>query len=104
MDEYNDTLRKQRDYCIKRIESIDGIDVSKPMGSFFMFIRITYNKWKLNDKDFVLGLLQEEHVLAVHGSGFSQKYGNGHIRIVFLPSIKVLNEAFDRIERFLTMG
>ena len=56
---------------------------------------------KGNDKDFVLRLLEEEHVLLVHGSGFSQKYGQGYFRIVFLPSLEVLNEAFDRIEHFL---
>ena len=46
-------------------------------------------------------LLNKEHVLTVHGSGFSQKYGQGHFRIVFLPEKEVLNEAFDRIENFL---
>ena len=53
------------------------------------------------DKDFVLKLLQEEHLLLVHGSGFSEEYGKGHFRIVFLPSLDILNEAFNRIEHFL---
>ncbi len=44
---------------------------------------------------------REEHVLMVHGSGFSPLYGKGHFRLVFLPSLEIINEAFDRIERFM---
>ena len=101
MNDYTNRLIKQRDICIKRIQSIDGLEVAQPNGSFYMFIRITDGNWKFNDKDFVLKLLEEEHVLVVHGSGFSKKYGQGHFRIVFLPSVKILNDAFNRIEHFL---
>ena len=101
MNDYTNRLLKQRDICIKRIQSIDGLEVAKPNGAFYMFVRITDDKWRSNDKDFVLSLLEEEHVLVVHGSGFSQKYGQGHFRIVFLPSLEILNDAFDRIEHFL---
>ena len=66
-----------------------------------MFVKLTDLQWAKNDKDFVLKLLHEEHVLVVHGSGFSPELGVGHFRIVFLPEINVLNDAFDRIERFL---
>jgi aspartate/methionine/tyrosine aminotransferase len=101
MKDYNNTLIKQRDLCIKRIDSIDGLEVTKPNGAFYMFVRITHDKWAANDKDFVLKLLHEEHVLMVHGSGFSSEYGRGYFRLVFLPSLDIINEAFDRVEKFL---
>ena len=44
-------------------------------------------------------LLHEEHVLLVHGSGFSPVHGSGHFRLVALPPKEVLNDAFDRIDR-----
>ena len=66
-----------------------------------MFVRITHDKWAAHDKEFILKLLHEEHVLMVHGSGFSTEYGKGHFRLVFLPCQEILNEAFDRIEKFL---
>ena len=66
-----------------------------------MFVKLLDDNWAENDKDFVLQLLHEEHVLVVHGSGFSSELGRGHFRIVYLPNIDVLNDAFDRIERFL---
>jgi alanine-synthesizing transaminase len=62
---------------------------------------LTDEKWYNNDKSFVLSLLNEKHVLAVHGSGFSSEYGKGHFRIVFLPSMNILNDVFDRIDSFL---
>ena len=48
-----------------------------------------------------MDLLHQEHVLLVHGSGFSPIHGSGHFRIVALPPEDVLNEAFDRIDRFM---
>ena len=101
MNDYSNKLFKQRELCIKRIKEIDGLKVTKPDGSFYMFVRITDDNWKLNDKDFVIKLLHEEHVLAVHGSGFSQMFGKGYFRIVFLPSINILNRALDHIDNFL---
>ena len=46
--------------------------------------------------------LHQEHVLLVHGSGFSPTHGVGHARLVFLPPLEVIDEAFDRIDRFLS--
>tara|TARA_B110000003_G_C16413532_1_gene443232 strand:- start:154 stop:285 length:132 start_codon:yes stop_codon:yes gene_type:complete len=37
----------------------------------------------------------------VHGSGFSQIYGKGHFRLVFLPSKEILSDALGRIDDFL---
>ena len=62
---------------------------------------ISFWHWRNRDKDFVLDLLQNKHVLTVHGSGFSEEFGKNHFRIVFLPSENILAEAFDRIDNFL---
>jgi alanine-synthesizing transaminase len=91
----------QRDVCVQRIEEIDGLEVQKPKGAFYMFVKLTDEKWANDDKQFVLDLLHEEHVLLVHGSGFSPEYGKGHVRLVYLPEEKILHESFDRIDRFL---
>ena len=98
---YSDKIVRQRDLCISRINSIEGLEVQSSGGAFYMFVKLTDAKWRDNDKEFVLQLLHEEHVLVVHGSGFSSDLGKGHFRIVYLPSLEILNEAFDRIERFL---
>ena len=101
MKSYSDKIVRQRDLCISRINSIEGLEVQSSGGAFYMFVKLTDAKWRENDKEFVLQLLHEEHVLVVHGSGFSSDLGKGHFRIVYLPNLEILNEAFDRIERFL---
>jgi alanine-synthesizing transaminase len=101
MVEYTSKVRVRRQLCLDRISEIEGIEVEAPGGAFYLFARLTDEMWAANDKDFVLKLLHEEHVLVVHGSGFSPEMGAGHIRIVFLADERTLNTAFDRIESFL---
>jgi aspartate/methionine/tyrosine aminotransferase len=92
-------LKERRDYCVKRINSIDGLHTQIPDGAFYMFPKI----WdgKVDDKKFVLDILHHAHVLLVHGSGFCQMYGKGHFRLVFLPPIDTLEKAFDNIEKYM---
>ncbi|HIG19619.1 MAG: alanine aminotransferase [Methanobacteriota archaeon] len=102
MDSYRQKLLQQRDYCMQRISSIDGLQAQTPGGAFYLFIELTHPRWREDDKQFVLDLLHQEKVLMVHGSGFSPEFGKGFVRMVYLPDIEVLEDAFDRIERFLS--
>ena len=102
MDSYREKLLQQRDYCMQRISSIEGLRAQTPGGAFYLFIELTHPRWKDDDKQFVLDLLHQEKVLMVHGSGFSPEFGKGFVRMVYLPGIEVLEDAFDRIERFLS--
>jgi alanine-synthesizing transaminase len=102
MQTYSQRVKAQRDYCLQRISEIDGLEAQTPGGAFYMFVKLTDPKWQDNDKEFVLSLLHEEKVLLVHGSGFSPERGKGHVRLVYLAALDVLDDAFSRIERFLT--
>ena len=102
MEEYSKKVQSRRQICLDRISKIDGLEVEVPGGAFYMFVRLTDPKWIANDKNFVLDLLHEEHVLVVHGSGFSPQMGAGHFRLVYLADEDTLNIAFDRIESFLS--
>jgi len=98
--DYNNRLTKQRDYCVSRINDIDGMSVEAPKGAFYIFPKIEDPRFK-DDKKFVLNFLKEKKVLMVHGSGFSKNYGKEHIRIVYLPDINILEIAFDRLKLFM---
>ena len=102
MQGHTEKVLAQRNLCIQRIGEIEGLEVQSPGGAFYMFVKLTDEKWAEDDKRFVLDLLHEEHVLVVHGSGFSSELGKGHFRLVYLPDVDVLNEAFDRIDSFLS--
>lgn len=101
MISHKSKVQSRRQLCLDRIAKIEGLEVEAPGGAFYMFVRLTDKKWSLDDKEFVLKLLAEEHVLVVHGSGFSSQKGAGHFRLVYLADEATLSTAFDRIDSFL---
>ena len=97
-----DRLRESRDFSWKRLNEIEGISTTKPEGAFYIFPKIhgVGTRWK-TDMDFVVELLKATGVLIVNGSGFDPVYGKGHARIVFLPPIAELEEAYNALETFM---
>jgi len=103
INEVNIKLRQRRDFSYKRLNEIQGISTAKPEGAFYIFPRINAMEkgiWK-TDKEFVLDLLKEAHVLVVNGSGFCSVYGKNHFRAVILPTMEMLEEAFDKLDVFM---
>ncbi len=103
IEKANQKLRERRDFSYKRLNEIEGISSTKPDGAFYIFPKIEAieeGPWK-NDKEFVLDLLHEAHVLVVHGSGFCSTYGKNHFRVVILPRMEILEMAFDKLEAFM---
>ncbi|MDD1768244.1 MAG: aminotransferase class I/II-fold pyridoxal phosphate-dependent enzyme [Methanomassiliicoccales archaeon] len=94
-------LRERAEYAHKRLNSIPGIVATKPRGAFYIFPRYDSKRWR-SDREFVLDVLENAHVLLVPGSGFGEEYGKGHFRSVFLPDIGILTRAFDALEGFMS--
>jgi aspartate/methionine/tyrosine aminotransferase len=94
-------LRRRRDLIYKRLNEIEGLSSQKPEAAFYCFPRINkLGKYK-NDKEFILALLREEGVVGVYGSGFDEQYGSNHFRLVFLSQEEVIEDAMNRLERFM---
>jgi alanine-synthesizing transaminase len=70
-----------------------------PRGAFYAFPRIEVPE---DDATWVKQLLLEKHILTVQGSGFGQKPGSKHFRIVFLPQEEMLRQAYSEIRDFMT--
>ena len=94
-------MKKHRDFVVKRLNEMPGLSCSNPKGAFYAFPKIEDNRFG-NDKEFVTKLLESKGVLTVHGSGFGEQYGSGHFRLVYLPSIEILNSAMNKIEEFVS--
>ena len=94
-------LKKRRDLVVKRLNQMPGISCPNPKGAFYAFPKIEENRFG-SDKEFVTKLLESKGVLTVNGSGFGKQYGKDHFRLVFLPSLDVLNSAMNKIEEFVT--
>ena len=100
LDGHRSRIKERLEYCMTRIEEINGLECEAPSGAFYLFVRIK-DESLASDKQWVLDLLHQHHVLVVHGSGFSPEFGAGHFRMVCLPPVEVLSEAFDRIDKFI---
>jgi alanine-synthesizing transaminase len=74
------------------------VSLVTPKGAFYAHPSLDIPE---DDLTFVTDLLKQKHVLVVHGSGFGQKPGTKHMRIVFLPPEDVLEAAYGKIGEFM---
>ena len=105
LDEMVKVYKERRDLVVELLNQAKGLNCHKPEGAFYVFpsmqgcIGKTTPKGKKieTDEDFVIALLDEEGVAAVHGSAFVYP---GHFRISYATSTEALREACARIQRF----
>ena len=101
INDFVSEIKKRRDLVVKRLNEMPGLSCPTPKGAFYAFPKIEDNKFG-TDKEFVTKLLESKGVLTVHGSGFGEQYGSGHFRLVYLPSLEVLDSAMNKIEDFVS--
>jgi alanine-synthesizing transaminase len=89
-------LRRRRDLTTERLNAIPGISCVRPQAAFYAFPRIELD---IDDRTFTRRLIEETGTVVVHGSGFGQRPGTQHFRVVFLPQEDVLERAFANIAK-----
>jgi aspartate aminotransferase len=105
--EQKEIYRRRRDFMVREINAIPGLDCPQPEGAFYVFIdcaamigqqRPDNNPVIKNDREFVEYLLQYVHVACVPGSFFGG--GGGHFfRISYATADEKLAEACKRINK-----
>jgi alanine-synthesizing transaminase len=94
-------LYEQRDRAWSRLTEIPGVSCVKPRGALYVFPRLDPDVYKVrDDQQMIIDLLEQELMLLSHGSGFNLPTTD-HIRMVFLAPVDVLDDAVDRLARFL---
>jgi alanine-synthesizing transaminase len=94
-------LREQRDHVWRRMTEIPGVDCVKPEGALYVFPRLDPEVHKIrDDQQFVIDLLEQQHLLLSHGTGFNLPTTD-HFRLVFLAGVDILDDAVDRVATFL---
>ena len=78
-------LRSRRDLTMKWCKDTQRVSCVAPRGAFYAYPRIDIPE---GDDVFVTELIRQKYVMVVHGSGFGQRPGTKHFRIVFLPEEK----------------
>ena len=100
-----EVYRERRDLVVDMLNAAPGIVCHKPEGAFYVFPSVhgcigktTPRGAKItDDESFVIALLDEEGVAAVHGSAFVYP---GHFRISYATDTESLREACRRIQVF----
>ncbi len=94
-------FKERRDFVVKSLNSIKGINCLTPNGAFYVFPSckgLLNKKTKLKtDTDFVKKLLEKSNVAVVQGSAFGL---DGYFRISYATSMKNLKKAMQRIKAF----
>jgi alanine-synthesizing transaminase len=91
-------MRARRDLTQQWCHSEPRISCVNPRGAFYAFPRLDIPE---GDDTFCKELLLSKQVLTVHGTGFGQRPGTKHFRIVFLPDEATLRRAYGAITDFL---
>jgi len=98
--------RLRRDFCVRELNRM-GLKVGKPAGAFYLFPNVR-KKTGMSGEEFALKLLKKEKVAVVPGNAFGEEHafreGGGFsdfVRISYATNLKELEEALERMERFV---
>jgi len=100
-----DSFQERRDFVVKALNDIDGIECLNPDGAFYVFPsckglmgkKDTNGKEIKTDTDFVQSLLENSGIAVVQGSAFGLE---GFFRISYATSMDNLKKALEKISSF----
>ncbi len=94
-------LHDQRQMAYEMLNEIPGVSCMKPQGALYCFPRLDPDIYPVtDDRQVVLDLLRQEHLLLVEGTAFNWPRPD-HLRLVFLPHRDELEVALEKFARFL---
>ena len=93
-------LKENRDFCLAALRQLPGITVPTPDGAFYLFPKIEGLK---DSFAFCRELLEETRVGVAPGVAFGAG-GEGSVRICYAAERRILEEAMERLARFLSRG
>lgn len=94
-------LYEQRELAYNMLNAIPGVSCVKPKGALYLFPKLDPERYPIhNDEKLALDLLTQQKILIVQGSGFNLP-DTQHFRLVFLPRTDELEDAIQRLAKFL---
>ncbi|MFA7332245.1 MAG: aminotransferase class I/II-fold pyridoxal phosphate-dependent enzyme [Candidatus Delongbacteria bacterium] len=95
----NEILKRRAELAGRMLNQVEGMSLVPPSGAFYAYPSLYVEG---DDSDFVRQLILDTGVVVVPGSGFGQRPGTSHFRLVTLPDDETLRKAFERIGDFVT--
>ena len=89
---------RRRRLMVKGLREV-GLVLNEPQGAFYVFPSI--RSTGMEDFEFAERLLDEEKVAVIPGSAFGE-CGRGHVRMCYASPYNLLEEALERIGRFVS--
>lgn len=97
--------RQRRDYVLERLAGIPGLRCHKPQGAFYLFVNIAEfigktsagGRFIASDADFVMALIEEQHVVTVQGAAYGM---SPYFRLSYATSMERLQTGCDRLAAF----
>jgi aspartate/methionine/tyrosine aminotransferase len=98
---------RRRKLITKRINEIKGCELKHiPEGAFYIFPKIIFDDLRdypykdQSSEKFSLWLLEKTKIITIPGVEFGYK-GEGFVRLSYATSYEKIDEAMDRLEKFL---
>ncbi|MBL8058082.1 MAG: aminotransferase class I/II-fold pyridoxal phosphate-dependent enzyme [Anaerolineales bacterium] len=88
---------RRRKLLVNGLNSL-GLDCFEPKGAFYAFPSVA--KSGLDEAGFADKLLEEEHVAVIPGSAFGAS-GTGFVRLCYATAYEKIEQALERMERFM---
>jgi alanine-synthesizing transaminase len=98
LDVVRHKLVARRAITVRMLNQIQGIRCVPPQAAFYAFPSLEVGE---PDETFIPRLIEHTGVVVVPGSGFGQRPGTSHFRVVFLPPDAVLQRAYTAIGDFV---
>lgn len=98
VEEYRKAYDRRRHIVVDSLNAIPGFHCLKTEGAFYAFPNI--KAFGKSSYDLAIEILEETHVAMTPGSAFGTM-GEGYLRISFAQSEEKLQEAMDRIARYV---
>ena len=97
VEEMREAYDQRRRFLVKSLREM-GFDCYEPQGAFYVFPSV--KRFGMTSEEFALRLLEEEKVAVVPGTAFGEN-GEGYLRLSYAYSLKDLERALARMERFV---
>ncbi len=94
-----DEFENRKNLLFKRVKKMENVSAINPKGAFYLFMNISQTK--MGSEEFSEKLLKAEKVVTVPGSAFGQ-YSDDYVRLAYPLKKEKIDEACDRLERFLS--
>lgn len=96
VEEMCQAYQERRDFMVKALNEIDGIECSAPDGAFYLLPRFTQTE--LNSLQLANDLLEQTNIAATPGIAFGRS-AEGHLRFSIATAMSELERAVERLAK-----